>query len=136
MKPKSIGTTEELEDGILTDVMFFKIAEGGAMGTPGEVIWVRGNGESYCFNYCYGKIPLGELMKRFQPLRECCFGIFSMGVAIPKGWEYVNLGMGNHLLVAETVFEAFKEETKEITRASALYGKWYDIANKIIKKRK
>ena len=53
MKPKIIASSTALESGILTDVMFFKIAEGGAMGQPGGVTWVRSNGDSYYLNYCY-----------------------------------------------------------------------------------
>lgn len=131
MKPKSIDNKTEFANDILEDVMFFKIAEGGAMGEPGGVIWVRSNGESYHLNYCYGNISMADLMKAFNPLKECCFGIFGMGTVVPKGWQYMNLGMGNHLLVADKVFGEFKGRTMDIKRASELYGKWYEVAIQI-----
>ena len=131
MKPKSIDNKTEFANDILEDVMFFKIAEGGAMGESGGVIWVRSNGESYHLNYCYGNISMADLMKAFNPLKECCFGIFGMGTVVPKGWQYVNLGMGNHLLVADKVFGEFKGRTMDIKRASELYGKWYEVAIQI-----
>ena len=37
-KPKSVSK-EELNDELFKDVLFFKIAEGGAMGEPGGVVW-------------------------------------------------------------------------------------------------
>lgn len=104
MKPKNIVNKGALTSGILDDVMFFKIAEGGAMGEPGGVTWARSNGESYHLNYCFGNIAMADLMNAFKPLKECCFGISGMGMVVPKGWRYVNLGMGNHLLVSNQVF--------------------------------
>ena len=134
MKLKEIDDKKALTSGVLNDVMFFKIAEGGAMGEPGGVTWVRANGESYHLNYCFGNIDVADLMKAFKPLKECCFGIFGMGTVVPNGWQYVNLGMGNHLIVSNQVFGEFKGLTMDIKRASELYGKWYDVAIQITNK--
>lgn len=134
-RPISI-TKEELTKELFTDVLFFKIAEGGAMGEPGCVVWVKSTGESYHCNYCYGDITRADLMIAFEPLKDCCFGIFGMGTVVPKGWVYVNLGMGNHLLVAESVHDEFKELTKNLKRASEIYGRWYEAALKITRKEK
>ena len=122
-KPRSI-CKEELNEELFKDVLFFKIAEGGAMGEPGGVIWVKSNGESFHCNYCYGDITRADLMLTFEPLKQCCFGIFGMGTVVPDGWVYVNLGMGNHLLVAASVHDEFKELTKDLKRASESYGRW------------
>lgn len=134
-KPKSVSK-EELNDELFKDVLFFKIAEGGAMGEPGGVVWVKSSGESFHCNYCYGDITRADLMLAFEPLKNCCFGIFGMGTVVPDGWVYVNLGMGNHLLVAASVHDEFKELTKDIKRASEIYGRWYDAALTITKKEK
>lgn len=134
-RPISVSK-EELTKELFTDVLFFKIAEGGAMGEPGGVVWVKSTGESYHCNYCYGDITRADLMLAFEPLKNCCFGIFGMGTVVPKGWVYVNLGMGNHLLVAESVHDEFKELTKDIKRASEIYGRWYEAALKITRKEK
>jgi hypothetical protein len=48
-KPKSVSK-EEFNEELFRDVLFFKIAEGGAMGEPGGVVWVKSNGESFHCN--------------------------------------------------------------------------------------
>ena len=48
-KPISV-CKEELNEELFHDVLFFKFAEGGAMGEPGGVVWVKANGESYRCN--------------------------------------------------------------------------------------
>lgn len=39
-KPISVSK-EELNEDLFEDVLFFKFAEGGAMGEPGGVVWVK-----------------------------------------------------------------------------------------------
>ena len=59
-KPISVSK-EELNENLFEDVLFFKFAEGGAMGEPGCVVWVKSNGERYHCNYCYGDVKYEDL---------------------------------------------------------------------------
>ena len=99
--PKSVNK-DELNEELFQEVLFFKLAEGGAMGEPGGVVWVKANGESYHCNYCYGDVRYEDLLKLFAPLKKCSFGMFGLGSTVPNEWKYVNLGMGNHLIIAHT----------------------------------
>ena len=70
MKKKPISVSkDELNEELFQDVLFFKFAEGGAMGEPGGVVWVKANGESYHCNYCYGDVKYEDLLKLFAPLK-------------------------------------------------------------------
>lgn len=135
MKPISVSK-EELNEDLFEDVLFFKFAEGGAMGEPGGVVWVKANGESYHCNYCYGDVRYEDLLKLFAPLKKCSFGMFGLGSTVPGEWKYVSLGMGNHLIVAAPAYDEFKELTKDVQRVSELYGRWYETALKITKNEK
>ena len=137
MNKKPIGVSkDELDENLFEDVLFFKFAEGGAMGEPGGVVWVRANGTSYHCNYCYGDISYEDLVRYFIPLRKCSFGMFGLGSLVPDEWKYVSLGMGNHLIIKASAYDEFKELTKDIQRASELYGRWYEAALEIAKKEK
>ena len=137
MKQKPISVSkDELNENLFEDVLFFKFAEGGAMGEPGGVVWVRANGTSYHCNYCYGDISYEDLLRLFKPLRKCSFGMFGLGSLVPDEWKYVSLGMGNHLIIKASAYDEFKELTKDIQRASEFYGRWYEVALEIAKKEK
>lgn len=42
-------------------------------------------------------------------------------------WNYVDLGMGNHLIVHNDVYPEFKKKTKDLP-PHEIYAKWVDIA--------
>ena len=132
------GEIKEIDKANLTkklfdDVMFFQIAEGGAMGEAGGVVFINENGESFHLNYCEGDITFSDLLLVFQTLENCYFGFFGMGAVVPEGWNYADLGMGNHLLIASPVYDEFKELTKDVKRSCELYSCWYENAIKIIR---
>ena len=121
---------------LFDNVMFFQIAEGGAMGEAGGVVFINANGESFHFNYCEGDITFSDMLLVFNILENCYFGFFGMGAVVPEGWNYADLGMGNHLLIASSVYDEFKELTKDVKRACELYSCWYEKAINIIQNRK
>lgn len=134
-KPISVGKNQLKED-LFENVLFFKFAEGGAMGEPGGVVWVNSDGKSYHCNYCYGDLTYEDLLHYFAALKKCSFGMFGLGSTVPDEWKYVSLGMGNHLIVAASAYDEFKELTKDVQRVSELYGRWYDTALEITRKEK
>lgn len=114
-------------------IRYFSLAEGGAMGCPGEVLMVTSDGEVYQANYCYGDISYGDLVAAFPTLGMCEFPLFGVGTVMPEGWNYVALGMGNHLIVHDDVYSEFKKKIEGL-RPPQIYQKWVIIALTQIKK--
>lgn len=123
--------TKELSEKIL----FFKIAEGGAMGSPGGVVFITKDAIMYEFNCIYGDITYTDVKAFFPVIDKCSFGMFGEGTRVPDGWNYVNLGLGNHLLVKDSVYAEFFEEIKNFKRAGEVYAAWQDKAEKIMRKK-
>lgn len=123
---------KDLEKSIFNDIMFFSLAEGGAMGEPGGVFFFDKKGQTYHFNYVFGDADMGKVEKLFPVLNECEFGMFGLDSKVPNGWNYVNLGMGNHLIVNGEVYSKFVELLDGEDEPSAVYGKWIAIADSIL----
>ena len=58
--------------------------------------------------------------------------MFGHGSKVPRGWKYVNLGMGNHLIVNEKYYTEFEEATKELEDPAEYYQNWQSVADKIL----
>ena len=113
---------------------FFMYAEGGAMGEPGCITWFLGDGSQFHGNYCFGDIDLAKLEKAFPVLGKCSFGLFGHDSQVPEGWKYVNLGMGNHLIVKEDYYAEFEAATKDYEDPVEYYQNWQRIAKEILRK--
>ena len=122
----------DLTKATFKNVMFFSLAEGGAMGEPGAVLFYVKSGELYHFNYVYGDVDIKKVEKLFPTLAECRFGLFGIGSSVPEGWNYVSLGMGNHLIVNDEVFSSFAEKIDLDAEPSTIYMNWLDVAGSII----
>ena len=123
---------KELNKDTFKDVAFFSLAEGGAMGEPGGVFFFDKAGKTYHFNYVFGDVDMGKVEKLFPVLSECEFGMFGLDSVVPKGWNYVNLGMGNHLIVNEELYSKFVELLDGEDEPSVIYGKWVGIADSML----
>lgn len=133
----------DLTKATFNDVMFFSLAEGGAMGEPGAILFYVKSGELYHLNYVFGDVDINKVEKLFPTLSECRFGMFGLNSSVPRGWNYVNLGMGNHLIVNDDVFGvfkeqidfgAFKEQIDIDAEPSEIYTKWLRVADNILQK--
>ena len=51
----------DLKKSIFNDIMFFSLAEGGAMGEPGGVFFFDKKGQTYHFNYLFGDADMGKV---------------------------------------------------------------------------
>lgn len=122
----------DLTRATFKNVMFFSLAESGAMGEPGAVLFYVKSGEVYHFNYVYGDVDIKKVEKLFPTLSECRFGLFGIGSSVPKGWSYVSLGMGNHLIVNDEVFDSFAKKIDLDSDPSVIYMNWLDVAGSII----
>ena len=122
----------DINKATFKNVMFFSIAESGAMGEPGGVLFYVESGELYHFNYVYGDVDIKKVENVFPTLADCEFGAFGIDSSVPTGWKYVSLGMGNHLIIKEMLYEGFMSEFPEYARPSEIYSQWIDVAQKII----
>lgn len=121
----------DLNETVFKNVMFLSLAEDGAMGEPGEVCFYVRSGEAYHFNYIWGDVDMRKVEKLFPLLSECVFGMFGLDSEVPQGWNYVNLGMGNHLIVNDAVYGRFMELLGAVEESSVVYGKWRGFAEQI-----
>jgi len=124
---------QDLTKELSEKIWFFQIAEGGAMGCPGGITFITNDGGMYEFNYIYGDITFDDLKVFFPVITECKFGMFGLDSIVPDGWKYVNLGCGNHLIVADEIYAAFWEEIKDIQKPSEIYVAWLNKACKVMK---
>ena len=134
MREEVIRNRAELKRKSLerTCILFF--SEGGAMGCPGEVIFRSDDGVTYSMNYTFGKITLEDIINSFPILGECSFDAFGDGVVIPEGWNYLSLGMGNHLIIRNDIYGMFIEMMDNRYSEQDLYVSWNDIADQVVKK--
>lgn len=128
-------TKKDLTKGLFEKVWFFMLAEDGAMGEPGRVSFITDEGKGYVFNYLYSDISITDVKECFPTVEGCKFGMFGEGSVVPKGWNYVNLGCGNHLLVADEVYGEFFKEIEAIKRPSEVYFVWENKAEKVVRQR-
>lgn len=124
----------DLNKATFKNVMFLSFAEGGAMGEPGAILFYLKSGELYHLNYVFGDVKLNKVQKFFPVLSECKFGVFGLDSSVPEGWNYVNLGMGNHLIVNDAVYPRFIEELGTDIEPSVAYMNWMRIAEKMTSK--
>lgn len=124
---------QDLTKELSEKIWFFQIAEGGAMGSPGGITFITKDGGMYAFNYIYGDITFDDVKAFFPVITECKFGMFGLDSIVPDGWKYVNLGCGNHLVVADEIYIEFREEIKDIQKPSEVYAAWLNKACKVIK---
>lgn len=122
-------SNEDLNKKIFEDVMFFSVAEGGAMGEPGGVIFYNKAGKVYHLNYVFGDADIRKVERLFPVLSKCQFGMFGIDSSVPEGWNYIYLGMGNHLIVHDEVYPRFMEL---LAGEKDIYGMWRQLADTIL----
>lgn len=130
-KPLEICNAD-INKALFKNVMFFSLAEAGAMGEPGGVLFYVKSGELYHFNYVYGDVDIEKVEKMFPTLAECHFEMLGFGSFVPEGWNYVSLGMGNHLIINEKVYEKFMHEFPKDVDPVDVYRNWVEVAQKIL----
>ena len=126
MKPIELFNDTFTKD-LLDTTVFFKIAESGAMGERGGIDFITEQGKLYHANYLYSDLEWETVQKAFPTINECGFGLFSEDDGVPKGWEYVALGMGNHLIVREDYYSEF-EPLIAYKSVLEVYMKWKELA--------
>ena len=135
MEENAITLTEEnYAQHIPLNPIAFSMADGGAMGSPGEVIIV--DQESNIYRFWLQGVEY-ETAKRILPtLFECEFGM--RGHNRPaSGWHYFDLGAGNHLLIKDDIYNDFYPEVQGyMNRPALLYQRWLKLVVAIMRLKK
>ena len=118
----------EITSDTFKDTLFFSLAEWGAMGEPGALIAITSDKKMYHFNYVYGDTDITTVQMAFPTLKKCDFGMFGIDSKVPEGWNYVNLGAGNHLIVTDSIYPAFNKKIEKYDQPSEVYAHWIPIA--------
>lgn len=109
----------------------FSVAEGGAMGCPGRVIIIDEKNNVYDF-YMH-ELEKEDVMKILPALYESKRAVLGIDPST-SGWKRVYLGMGNHLMVADSIYERFNESAKSLWQSrGSLYQQWISIVQEILR---
>ena len=109
------------------EIFAFSLAEGGAMGCPNEIIFVRER--EGMVEYLVSSVNEG-ISKLVPWLDSLNCGLFGEVSGVGEGWKHVDLGMGNHLFLREELY--IKVNPKfEGMRPPEIYQAWRDAVAEI-----
>lgn len=116
------------------EIMFFTLAEGGAMGEPcGIEIITMKNGMIKLYHINYGSsINIEKLYSKFSTLKTLQCGVFGVVRGVQKGFIHVDTGMGNHLFVNDKVIEKFRGKIAN-KKSGIIYANWIIYALDVLK---
>lgn len=105
--------SDNLADYLGLDIVAFHWAAAGACGEHGGVIFITSDGNVYHTNYVYPEygVTKDDLLRVFPPLSDFRPGIFGGG-SYPSEWKDQYLGLGNYLVIHESIWEEFSELAK------------------------
>lgn len=113
----------------------FAASAPGAMGTPG-IIEIVTDQEVYYADYVNGDVTFDDLCKIFPVLDKCQFDDLGEKSRVPNGWEYIYLGMGNHLVLREDIAEKVFEKLGRNGYPEDIYVNWRNTVIEIVEGRK
>lgn len=114
------------------DAVAVSCAEGGAMGSPGEVEIVTRDGKWYKTNYAFGTISVTNLFHVVPMLKR--HNVEQIGEdAYKDNWRPYDLGAGNHLFIKTDIVEKFNILISDVTSPSQLYRRWPHSVNNILR---
>lgn len=98
----------ELTSKLFEDVLFLQLAEAGAMDiNAGTFSLVKPDGKLYRINFIKGDICYQDVEDAFPAMKTWNFALCGNGGAASDGWFYFYMGVGCHLVIHESVHEAF-----------------------------
>ncbi len=133
--------SSDLDDYLGLEIVAFHWAAAGACGEGGAVVFITTDGKVYHSNYVYpGFITIDDLLRIFPALTEFSPGIFGGGI-YPPMWKDQYLGLGNYLVIHESIWANFQETAKkELNRRQKqgdhviLYNIWVEVVLMVIGK--
>lgn len=139
---KEVGK-EDIPSLMGLDTVAIQIAEPGAMGIHGGVFFVTASMNA--FFTCYlspspysgfrKSIKMDELEKILPALSDFDHGLMGHGTKAPEGWQHKYLGVGNHLLIRDEFFEAFRKESEKLGQDYPdliLYNTWLPAIMRVL----
>ena len=139
---KEVGM-EDVPNLMELDIAAIQMAEGGAMGIHGGVFFVTTSRDAFFTCYLspspysgfHKCIEMDELKKIVPALAEFSHGLLGHGTKVPEGWQYEYLGAGNHLLIRDDFFEAFRKEAEKLGQEYPnliLYNTWLPAIMRVL----
>lgn len=110
----------------------FSVAEGGAMGHPGRVVIIDETNDVYDF-YLH-ELEKDDVMKILPALYESKREVLGIAPST-SGWKRVYLGMGNHLMVADSIYDELREialSRYKYFGIGELYQHWMGVVQEIL----
>lgn len=104
------------------NIIAFSFAHGGAQGSPGEILVITREAQTYSMNYAYGYMTIEMCDEVCPPLKDCFFGFFDVEKT-PDGWKGISLGAGNFLVLAESIYNQLNQDLLCIP-PHIRYGRW------------
>lgn len=126
------------------DIVAFHWATGGACGVPGEVVFITRDARVFETNYVYPVfgITKDDLFKIFPHLSEFHPGLLGEGY-YPPSWKDNYLGLGNYLVIHESIWNDFsrmaQEELQKMNERGEkviLYNIWGEIVIRVLSRNK
>ena len=123
---------QNMKDLLQEDIVFYSVADTGAMGEHGGVEILTKSGRFFHTNDIEREVFFDYLATKIPLLKA--FAVFCGIICkMPEGYKYYDLGMGNSLLVKDEYVADFDRKVKKNKEKVILYGKWKDIALETIK---
>lgn len=104
------------------EIVAFSLAEGGAMGCPNEMIYMRKNGDTAELLRSYVNPKIFTLFPWLEHL-DC--GFFGEVSGVGRGWKHIDMGAGNHLFLRTNVYKVLYPKFKG-KHPAMIYQTWQD----------
>ncbi len=98
--------SQQVTKNFAAHIVAFSVAESGAMGNPGGILFLTDEVTLYEVNYINDE-TMKEVFKVFNILDRCTNGFLGNGNELPSGWKYTYLGAGNHLFMLDYIDNMF-----------------------------
>ena len=125
-------TKENYSQYLPINPVAFSVAEGGAMGHPGRVVIIDETNDVYDF-YMH-ELEKDDVMRILPALYESKREVLGIAPST-SGWKRVYLGMGNHLMVAESIYDELREialSRYKYFGIGELYQHWIGVVQEIL----
>ncbi len=127
----------EIDDNNLNDfeekdVMFFSLAEGGAMGEQNsiEIVTKREN-DIKLYHTNILNFDVKKLYSKFSTLKTLNCGIFGIVTGVQNGFIHVDMEFRNHLFINDSINDIFQEKIKGL-QPIEIYSRWLNIGLDIL----
>ena len=115
------------------DIMFFTLAEAGAMGEPNgiEIVTQKENAITL-YHTNISEFDVRKLYSKFSTLKTLKCEIFGVVTGVQSGFIHVDTGMGNHLFINDSINNEFQEKIKTL-QPFEIYNRWLIIGLDLLK---